>query len=272
LRQTYLESRRKRLPLLTEDALRKILVNDLGIEPGNVVFIHSSINNLSLGFPFFRTLKIVQDVLGGEGTMLFPTYPQLSSYNYLMSGEVFDVRKTPSFTGALTEFARRQRNAIRSLHPTKSVCALGPHAECLTDSHHNSPYPYDNCSPYYKLKEQHGSKIIGLGVTSHNLSFVHCVEDVLKDKFPLRLYHPNVFEVKCIDSVGSTRVVRTFAHDMNKINHNIPGYMRKHVPKVVCNDITILGRQFFTAKASELFDLMLDLARSGTTIYSRRSR
>src|SRR5262245_37314845 len=110
LRQKYLESRRKRLPLLTEDALKKILVNDLGVKAGNVVFIHSSINNVSLGFPFFRTLKILQDILGEGGTMLFPTYPQLSSYKYLMSGEVFDVRKTPSFTGALTEFARRQRH------------------------------------------------------------------------------------------------------------------------------------------------------------------
>lgn len=270
IRASFLAVKRKRLPSVTEDALKKILVNDLGVEAGDVLFVHSSINNLSLDFPFFRLLNILKEVLGRRGTMLFPTYPKLTSYRYLISEEVFDIRKTPSYTGALTEFARKQRNAIRSLHPTKSVCAIGPHAEFLTESHQNSPYPYDSCSPYYKFKDQHGAKIVGLGVTTHHLSFVHCVEDALKDGFPIQPYHQKLFDAKCVDCAGNPRVVKTFAHDMSKLHHDIPSYMRKHVSKGICKDLTILGRQFFTAKAPELFELMLDLAQNNITIYPKR--
>jgi hypothetical protein len=118
---------------------------------------------------------------------------------------------------------------------------------------------------------QKGAKIVGVGVTTHNLSFVHSVEDALKDKFPIQLYHTKLFEAKCMDYAGNTQIVKTFAHDINKINHNIPFYMRKHVPKVICDDVTILGRKFFTAKAPALFDLMLDLAQSNITIYPQKS-
>ncbi|MGZ8889703.1 MAG: AAC(3) family N-acetyltransferase, partial [Halobacteriota archaeon] len=44
---------------------------------------------------------------------------------------------------------------MRSLHPTKSVCGIGSLADEITATHHLSPYPYDECSPYYKLIE-HG--------------------------------------------------------------------------------------------------------------------
>ena len=67
------------------------------------------------------------------------------------AGKCFRCAAHASYTGILTEFARRQRKAIRSLHPTKSVCAIGPAATELTATHHLSPYPYDTDSPYYKL-------------------------------------------------------------------------------------------------------------------------
>src|SRR5262249_34619019 len=132
LRAKLVEARRQRLPALSEDRLKRIIVEDLGLKGGDVVFVHSSTNELSAAFPVFRVLQILQEVVGREGTLLFPTYPRATSYVYLMNGEIFDVRKTASYTGLLTEFARRQRGARRSLHPTKSVCAIGPRAEPLT--------------------------------------------------------------------------------------------------------------------------------------------
>jgi aminoglycoside 3-N-acetyltransferase len=269
LRTRLIEAQRKRLPQLGQDDLRKILVNDLGLEPGDVVFIHSSTDMLRASFPFFRVLHVLREVLGPGGTMVFPTYPKLSSYEYLTSGEVFDVRKTPSYTGALTEFARKQRNAVRSLHPTKSVCAIGPRAVSLTNSHPNSPYPYDNCSPYYKLVEEN-AKIIGLGVSTHNMSFVHCVEDALKDRFPHSLYHEQLFDAECINHEGAPQVVRTYAHDLRVVRHDIPRFMNTYVPKTICADMTIAGRPFFTGGARQLFDVMLTLARENVTIYSKR--
>lgn len=270
VRDKFLAAQNKRLPSLTEDILKSIVINDLGLNAGDVVFVHSSIDNLNIGFPFFQVFHILQEILGPDGTMLFPTYPKSSSYAHLSSGEIFDIRKTPSYTGILTEFARRQQKAVRSLHPTKSVCAIGPRAEFLTKDHQNSPYPYDSCSPYHKLVDERSAKIIGLGVTTHHLSFVHCVDDALKKEFPIDPYHKRLFQAKCVNYAGRTEVVETFAHNMKMMNHDIPSYMRMYVPESTCNDRTILGRQFYSAKARELFELMLHLAKKNVTIYPKK--
>ena len=53
--------------------------------------------------------------------------------------EVFDVRRTPTAMGLLSEMARRQSDAARSLHPTHSVVAVGPLAGELVATHHVIP-------------------------------------------------------------------------------------------------------------------------------------
>src|SRR5437868_4728013 len=77
-----------RLPRLSERDFREILANDLALREGDTVFIHSSIDRLNLGFPFYRILSLLRDVTGARGTLLFPTYPNhiISSYEYLSQG------------------------------------------------------------------------------------------------------------------------------------------------------------------------------------------
>jgi aminoglycoside 3-N-acetyltransferase len=267
-RQKSRQARVSSLPLLSETSFKKILVSELGLAEGDTVFVHSSIDQLNLGFPFYRVLPLLQEVTGRRGTLLFPTYPRLSSYESLSRGEIFDVRKTPSYTGILTEFARRQPRALRSFHPTKSVCAIGPRAQELTNAHQMSPYPYDARSPYYKIIEAEG-KIVGIGVSTANLSFVHCVDDALKDDFPVQPYHPQLFVARCINYDGQIETVETYAHDLRNMNHNIPRYMKRHISAQACLDLDIDGMQFFRADAGKLFEAMLQLARNGRTIYAR---
>jgi aminoglycoside 3-N-acetyltransferase len=258
-----------RLRPLDESDFKIILVDDLRLTTGDTVFVHSSIDRLNLNFPFYRILSLLRDVIGPQGTVLLPTYPnhRISSYEYLLEGHTFSVRKTPSYIGLLTEFARRQPDAVRSLHPTKSVCAIGPLAKELTADHQNSPYPYDKCSPYYKLVE-HNGKIVGLGVWTFNLSFVYTVEDALKLSFPARTYHEQRFEVPCVNYQGQVEIVTTCAHDMNVVDtHDIPPFMKAHIASEVCKDLVINGMRFFRADAAALFTDMLRLAKEGITVY-----
>lgn len=269
----YRQARIARLPVLDESRFKAILAGELGLEEGDTVYVHSSVDQLNLDFPFYRVLPLIQAVIGTRGTVLFPTYPnrgRMSSYEYLARGSVFDVRRTPSYTGLLTEFARRQRGAVRSLHPTKSVCAIGPAAEELTREHHVSPYPYDARSPYRKLIE-YNAKIVGLGVWTTYLSFVYTLDDALKENPPVRTYAPELFAARCIDRDGREVFVETYAHDMRRVVHDIPRYVKRHIPAEVCRDLTVEGMKFFRAEAAPLFDVMLRLAtREGITCYPRR--
>ena len=274
LRRAKWERERRRvvsLPPLTEDGFRNILIEQLGLRARDLVYVHSGIDGLSLSFPFYRILFLIKEVIGCGGTVLFPTYPnhRISSYEWLKQGNVFDVRRTPSYTGILTEFARRQRGAVRSLHPTKSVCAIGPAAKEITATHHLSPYPYDTCSPYYKLIEG-GGKIIGLGATTNYISFGYCVDDALKEKFPVRVYHDEIFDAPCIDYGGQRVTVKTYAHDMSTTVHpDMPRFMKTYVSEEAGRDLNIKGMKFFRASAPKLFDEMMELAKRDIIAYPR---
>ena len=274
LRRAKWERERRRvasLAPLTEEDFRNILIHDLGLAAGDLVYVHSGMDGLNLAFPFYRILFLMQEVIGSSGTVLFPTYPnhRMSSYEYLRQGRVFDVRRTPSYTGILTEFARRQRNAVRSLHPTKSVCAIGPAAAEITATHHLSPYPYDTCSPYYKLIEG-GGKIIGLGATTNYISFGYCVDDALKEKFPVRVYYDEIFDAQCINYEGERVIVGTYAHDMSTTVHpEMPRFMKTYVSESACRDLSIRGMRFFRASAPKLFAEMLALAERDIIAYPR---
>ena len=257
------------LPPFSEDDFYRILTEELGIQKGRVVFFHSAAENLRPSFPQHHILTILREVVGEEGTILTSTYPRQLSSEFLKNDLVFDVRKTPSYTGVLSEFFRRTKGTIRSLHPTKSVCAMGPYAYELTDTHQNSPYPYDICSPYYKIME-HDGIIVNLGVSPLRVSLVHCVEDMLKDEFPVKVYLDNLFEAKCINYDGNIEIVKTYAHDPSKMRRNVQRYIDKYISKSIYQDITIYGRRFFIVNAKSLFEQMIDLARKNITVYSRK--
>ena len=259
-----------RLPQLTEQDFARILAQDLRLETGDAVFVHSSTDQLNLSFPFYRILSLVREAIGAQGTVLFPTFPnrKISSYEYLQQGTVFDVRRTPSYIGLLTEFARRQRGARRSLHPTKSVCAIGPLAEELVATHQRSPYPYDAPSPFYKLVEK-GAKIVGLGTWTNKLTFVYTACDALREDYPVRIYHDELFEARCVNYEGEMEVVKTYAQDMRKVKSDVPAYMKAHVPQGIASDLTIKGMKFFRADAAPLFDAMVKLAQQGITPFDK---
>lgn len=277
LRRAKWERERRRiasLPPLGEQDFKNILVDALRLRSGDLVYVHSGMDGLNLSFPFYRILFLIQDVIGKEGTVVFPTYPnhRISSYEWLKQGNVFDVRRTPSYTGILTEFARRQRKAIRSLHPTKSVCAIGPEAKGLTATHHLSPYPYDTLSPYYKLIAG-GGKIVGLGATTNYISFGYCVDDAFKEKFPVRVYHEEILAAPCINYDGESVIVKTYAHNMSTTVHpNMPKWFETYVSEEACRDLTLHGMKFFRADAPKLFAEMMELAKRDIIAYPKSVR
>lgn len=265
-----LEKIRAQLPVLSENRLADIFRNDIGISGAPVVFVHSSLERLNLGFPFYKILTILREVAGRDSTLVFPTYNKENSYDFLKSEKVFDVKKTPTFTGLLNEFARKEKKSVRSLHPTKSVCAKGPLAVELTIDHPNSHFPYDKNSPYYKAIEKKCS-IIGVGVDTTYLSCVHAVDDALKDRFPVNPYHARLFKAKCVDYDRKTKIVETYAHDMSKMDFSLPVFFAEHVPVEICEDLDIEGMKFFRSDGKKMFDFMTEIAmEKQITIYKKK--
>ena len=115
---------------------------------------------------------------------------------------IFDVRKTFSEMGILSEMFRRTKDVKRSIHPTHSICALGPLADELTRNHHLSDTTFGEGTPFGEMIK-YRTIILGIGIKSHSLTQVHSVEDIMKDKFPIPLI-TDTLPVTCLDESGNT--------------------------------------------------------------------
>lgn len=266
----YRQKRFEKLPKLSESQFERLLKDKFLIKEGSVVFIHSSMNKMNLEFDVFKLLHILKEVVGEEGTLLFPcTQINGSVVDYIKSEKLFNVRKSPTSMGLISEIARKQPGAKRSLHPTNSVVALGKFADELTKDHHLSIYPCGEHSPYFKITKYKGT-IIGLGVTIDSLTFVHCVEDLYPDVFPVQTRRKELFNGTVIDESNNERKIDTLVAHPNIAHRNIRKYFQKHIPSDVCKNMTISGMNFFCAKSDELFEIMKVLSEQKIVIYSKK--
>jgi aminoglycoside N3'-acetyltransferase len=254
------------LPPFDEADFKQMLADRLHVRPGDVVFVHVGYGQMYASFSPDRLVDMLIEAVGPAGTLLFPTFPTVASLEFLQKGMVHDARTTPSGMGAVTEIARKRPGFRRTAHPVRSITGIGPRWDEIVKDQCATPLFYDDKSPFFRLS-QVGGKIVGLGVGSERCSFVHTADDFLRDAFPVVPYLPDLYRAKCIDESGRELVIETYAHDMAKMNHDVPKLMRSWVDPRVGEDLVHAGRRFFRADCAPLFDKLVELAKEGKTIY-----
>jgi aminoglycoside 3-N-acetyltransferase len=112
---------------LTDARLADDLLN-LGLGPGSAVVVHSSLRATGGVIPggAETVVDTLLDVIGGDGLLVAPTF----TYDNTRFGGT-----EPSRTGAISEAVRGRQDAVRSLHPTYSVAAIGKGAADLCRDH-----------------------------------------------------------------------------------------------------------------------------------------
>ncbi len=169
---------------LTRKALRQDF-EKLGVKKGDTLLVHSSLS--SLGFVEGGADTVIDallDAVGSEGTVMVPTLTGSPNFSPA-SPPVFDVRNTPCWTGKIPETFRARPDAIRSLHPTHSVAAIGARAKFLTDGHENALTPCGQNTPYIKLT-QLGGYVLFIGAKLHSCTLLHGVEELAEVPYHLQ--------------------------------------------------------------------------------------
>lgn len=198
--------------------------------------IHSIIDGLNLDCDvMLHTSKInIGDLEGGTAyvaeellrkinterhTVLVSALPYRGAFaDYLKKNNTFDVRTAPIAMGAINRYIASKPNAVRSLHPTHSVVAIGPNANDYIAEHYLDSTPFGSHSPYYKLIQNRG-KVVLFGATLNNLTCVCAVEDMLGKAYAKYLYLEKSYTVKCVDDKGRIYDVSTVCHDPRKAIH-----------------------------------------------------
>jgi aminoglycoside 3-N-acetyltransferase len=252
---------------LQRDDLTRIFTTQLGLQAGDVVMVHASASMLHTPLTPQDILTTLRDVITPSGTIVAPTFPAMSSMAFMSSAVAFDARTTSSGMGAFSEALRNAPGARRSIHPTKSIAAIGPLAAELCTGHERCLYPFGRGSPYEKLLAQN-VKIIGIGVPMSYLSFVHVAEDLFVEKMTQPIWAPDACEKTCIDMEGQAHLVRSMVHNMALMpKANPEKFCRLHLQKKHYVTTHRHWAEFFVVDGQALTNSILDALQRGVTIY-----
>jgi aminoglycoside N3'-acetyltransferase len=173
-----------------------------------VLMVHSSISDMR---PMYEgtaqdVLSLLLRVVGAERTLAMPAFFFGTTEHYHRDfyrvHSRFDVRRTPSQMGLVSELFRRSPGVMRSLHPTHSICARGPLANELVATHHLSPWACGELSPF-GIMGRRNTAILGLGTESYRaLTQVHAMEEILGDTFPVPREPEPIVRAELIDAMG----------------------------------------------------------------------
>jgi len=150
-----------------------------GVSNGETLLIHTSLRRIIRHFlkqgvrlDSNDILQTFLNAVGNSGTLLLPTFN--ISVQPLVK---FDVRKSPSQMGALTELARQRRDSIRTQHPLLSFAVIGKRKNEFADLADYTGIGHS--SPFARLLHLDG-RIGVLGLPENeSMSFYHHVEYML---------------------------------------------------------------------------------------------
>jgi aminoglycoside 3-N-acetyltransferase len=180
----------------TPGGLQKAL-GGLGLTPGDTLLVHSSFDAFE-GFQGKPTdvLSVLQGVVADNGTLLMPTMTfSGTAVQHARAKPLFDVARTPSRMGLLTELFRRMPGVVRSIHPTHPVAIWGRDAEGIAAGHHLARTPCGLGTPFDALRQRNG-KIVLLGTGIEVLTFFHLLEEVLEAELPVAPFTEEVFHLQ----------------------------------------------------------------------------
>jgi aminoglycoside 3-N-acetyltransferase len=146
-----------------------------------------------------------------------PTVPfRTDAVEYALGNPVFDVKRTPSRMGLITEVFRRTPGVVRSIHPTHSVAAWGQHAREIIAGHERSMTPCGRATPYGRLL-QHSGKILFLGVSAGTMTFSYFVAEELEPRLSRPVLTASTYPMQWKDRNGILRLshFRLFCVDLD---------------------------------------------------------
>lgn len=170
----------------------------LGIPAGARICIHSQLSGL--GYLPEGPGMVIDAVLEAfpGATVLMPTFPFAGSMlEWVQSGAVFDPRRTPSASGALSEALRLRPDALRGLHPTHPCAAVGPDARVLIEGGEESREPFGPNSSYGRYAASPNAW--QLLIHTNHTSIVHYFQEIAG--MP-NLFLDGLYEVRGLDWQG----------------------------------------------------------------------
>ncbi len=193
-------------PADLEAALRRV-----GVQDGDAIVMQSAFSPIN-GFDGEpqHVIDCVLDVIGPRGHLFMVSMPyDGSAREYLTSGATFDVRRTPSQMGVISESFRRRKTVLRSANPLHPVLAWGPRADWVVAGHERLSHSCGQGSPFEKML-QLNAKALLFDVDLDVLTFTHYLEDLFQESAPIPVYASEPLRTEVRDRDGLRRDIAVY--------------------------------------------------------------
>jgi len=241
----------------------------MGLVEGDTILVHSSFTAFN-GFTgeARQIIDCILNVVGASGNviMMSMTYKG-SSYDYLKMGEPFNVKKTISRMGMISESFRRREGVLRSANPLHPILALGSRAEWLIADHDKIMHSCGKGSPFEKLL-QLNTKVLFFDVSFLSLSFLHYLEDLYAECAPVKVYRDELLDSIIIDTSGEERRVKTFVFSKEAIqSRNFPVVENELKAKNLITTKKIGNTRLMLTDLQSIVDCAHTIVESGRHFY-----
>ncbi|NOZ20997.1 MAG: AAC(3) family N-acetyltransferase [Planctomycetes bacterium] len=171
---------------VTQDHIVRGL-KELGIVPGDVVMVHSSLSSMGyVGGGADTVIDAFLEAVGPDGTLVMPALCRADKERRF---ETWNIATSPSDVGRITETFRLRPGSVRSDHATHSVAAMGPLTGEITRGHKHArgrPGPWGDAafakdSAWQKLYDLN-ARYTFLGVNLRVNTMRHFIQSVLVER------------------------------------------------------------------------------------------
>jgi aminoglycoside 3-N-acetyltransferase len=164
-------------------------LSSLKISGGDILMVQSAWDGLrGLKAKPSEMIAMLKRLIGPSGTLIMPTGPVIAKRDGV---EVFDIDKSPSSLGLLSECFRRMPNVKRGSFPLAPVSADGPLVDIFTRNYRKESgnTAYGQGSPYWELGERNG-KVLIIGIDFvRAVTLFHCAYDTLGPDNPVKGFY-----------------------------------------------------------------------------------
>jgi aminoglycoside 3-N-acetyltransferase len=263
-RRRYVEAFRSYDPADLLQALRR-----LGVRDGDSLMLHSGfVAHHGFRGSIDALTQTFIEAVGPRGHLLMVSLPyRSSSLQYLQSLKQFDVRRTPSMMGLVSEFFRRRADVLRSLHPTHPMLVRGPEADWYIAGHEHCIYPCGPGTPFEKFAERDGI-VVFFNVPFATFTFFHHLEHLVSAELPFPLYTEQRFEVKVIDRDGNPGLVHTHVFAPEAIRRRRFEVLEQTLrDRGLITSSRIGNTRLHATRVSAVVDCVREMSRSGRYFY-----
>lgn len=251
----------EKLHMHTKNSLIKD-IEQTGIRKNGTLLIHSSMKAVGLVEGGGDTVLDAFIDYMKEGLLLFPTH---SWSNENLRDGIYDPKTEASCVGILPNLFMKRAGAIRSMHPTHSVTAMGSMGQSyvLRDSNVRTPCPRNGC--FGGLYDEE-AQLLFLGATLKTNTFIHSIEEWLN--IPDRI-NAQSRKIKLLFEDGDIRENDFYGHYSTRgdVSKNYDKLLVPMIHMGIAKEVKIGNAVSYVVEVKPMADWVVGLLKKNPTLF-----